>query len=259
MDLRGQDSQRGYAMAALLVSIAVMGVLMSAAMPAYRHLAIREKEAELAFRGEQYARAIALYRAKNGNQFPPSLDVLVQGKYLREKYEDPMTPDGEFRLVQVGNPNAAGQNPPQGRGNQPPQGAQQTGTFVSGGIMGVASKSTENSIRIYKGQTRYDLWPFTFNMVNRPGGNMPGAAAPGGRGSQPQPGGRGVGPGGRGAGPGGRGIGRGGRGDGRGGRGRGVGPGGRGFGPGGRGAFPLGPVAPGGRGRGGGSIEPPSL
>ena len=79
MDLRGQDGQRGYAMAALLVSIAVMGVQMSAAMPAYRHLAIREKEAELAFRGEQYARAIALYRAKNGNNFPPSIDMLVQG------------------------------------------------------------------------------------------------------------------------------------------------------------------------------------
>jgi type II secretory pathway pseudopilin PulG len=235
-------------MAALLVSIAVMGVLMSVAMPAYRHLATREKEAELAFRGEQYARAIALYRAKNGNQFPPSVDVLVQGKYLRKKYKDPMTRDGEFRLVLVGNP--AGQNQPQGpgRGNQPPQptAGQAGGAFVGGGVMGVASKSTETSIRIYKGQNRYDLWPFTFNMVNRPGGNTGEAGAPGvGRGGQPQPGA----PGGRGAGPG-RGMGPGGRGPG----GRSIGPGGRGPRPGGAGPGqnpvfePM--VRPGGRGGG---------
>lgn len=208
MDLQGQG-QRGYAMATLLVSIAVMTVLMSVAMPAYRHLARREKEAELAFRGEQYARAIALFRAKNGNTFPPSTDVLVQGKYLRKKYRDPMTPDGEFRIIPVGNPTAGQQ--PGGRGTSPPQspGAGQTGSFVGGGIMGVASKSTETSIRIYKGQSRYDMWPFTFNVVNRPGGNMPGAGGPGGRGGQPMPGGpgrgeRGVGPGrgGRGVGPG---------------------------------------------------------
>ncbi len=214
MGLQGEGGQRGYAMAALLVSIAVMAVLMSVAMPAYRHLARREKEAELVFRGEQYARAIALFRAKNGNTFPPSIDVLVQGKYLRKKYLDPMVPDGEFRLVPVGNP--TGQNPgqnPGGRGPNPAQGGRgnfpqgpggnpqaggpgQSGT-VGGGIMGVASKSTETSIRIYKGQTRYDLWPFTFNLVNRPGGNMPGAGAPGGGEGRPQPGGpgRGVGPG----------------------------------------------------------------
>jgi type II secretory pathway pseudopilin PulG len=251
MGLHGQDGQRGYAMAALLVSIAVMGVLMSAAMPAYRHLALREKESELAFRGEQYARAIALYRAKNGNQFPPSIDVLVQGKYLRKKYKDPLSPDGEFRLVLVGN--QAGQNQPQGpgRSNQPPQGrgGQTGGAFAGGGLMGVASKSTQTSIRIYKGQTRYDLWPFTFNMVNRPGG-MTGPGVPGG---QPQPGvgrgGRGIGPGGRGVGPGGRGIG-----PGRGGRG-----GQRGVGPGGRGTIFEPVVRPGGRGGGTQPNQSPDL
>jgi type II secretory pathway pseudopilin PulG len=229
-------------MAALLVSIAVMAVMMSVAMPAYRHLARREKEAELAFRGEQYARAIALFRAKNGNNFPPSIDVLVQGKYLRKKYLDPMTPDGEFRIIPVGNPTGQPGNPPlgrgapsQGRGGAAPPTTGSGQTFISGGIMGVASKSTETSIRTYKGQTRYDMWPFTFNVVNRPGGNMPGAGAPGGRGGQPQPG---MGPGrGRGNAPMGPGMGpgrQGGRGPGRGGPGQGQRIGGpvRGGGPG---------------------------
>ena len=241
MGLQGQASggrQRGYAMAALLVAMAVMAVMMTAAMPAYRHLARREKEAELVFRGEQYARAIALYRAKNGNNFPPSIDVLVSGKYLRKKFKDPMTKDGEFRIVPVGNPQGGqgqpapggrGTGPAGGRGN-PPTGQQPGpqpqsgpgGGFVGGGIMGVASKSQETSIRIYKEQTRYDMWPFTFNMVNRPGGQGPAAGQPGGPGAQ-QPG---IGPGRGGRGPGGRGP------TVPGGRGPGTGPGRGGRGPG---------------------------
>jgi hypothetical protein len=183
---------------------------MSVAMPVWRHQARREKEAELVFRGEQYARAIALYRTKNANNFPPSIDVLVQGKYLRKKYKDPMTKDGEFRVVplggQAGQQGTAQQQPPPGAGrgsippvSQPPQVQQPpisgpTGA-ASGGIIGVASKSTETSIRLYRGQTRYDMWPFTFNVVNRPGGA--GAGAPGVQGGQPQPG-MGGGRGGRG-------------------------------------------------------------
>ena len=90
---------RGYAMAALLVSIAVMGILMSAAMPVWRQTARREKEAELVFRGEQYARAIGLYQRRFAVAFPPSIDVLVEQKFLRRKYKDPMTEDGEFQVL----------------------------------------------------------------------------------------------------------------------------------------------------------------
>src|SRR3989304_8768077 len=56
MHLRGQ-SERGYAMAALLVSMAVMAIVMTAAMPVWRQITQREKEEELIFRGKQYARA----------------------------------------------------------------------------------------------------------------------------------------------------------------------------------------------------------
>ena len=54
-------------MAALLVALAIMAILMTIAMPVWRHEARREKEAELVFRGEQYARAIALFKFKNAN------------------------------------------------------------------------------------------------------------------------------------------------------------------------------------------------
>jgi len=194
MYLERQYGECGYAMAALLVTLAVMSVLMTAALPAWRHESQREKEAELVFRGEQYARAVALFRAKNQNAFPPSVDVLVQGKFLRKKYLDPIT-GKEFDLIGVGSQTPAAAQPPgAGRGGTPPAAATPpavgTGrsTNISGGIMGVHSKSQETSIRIYKGQSRYDQWNFVFTAMNRPGGNDPGALNPGGRGGAPTPG-----------------------------------------------------------------------
>jgi type II secretory pathway pseudopilin PulG len=198
MYLERQGSERGYAMAALLVTLAVMAVLMSALLPAWRHEALREKEAELVFRGEQYARAVALFRAKNQNAFPPSVDVLVQGKFLRKKYLDPIT-GKEFDLIGAGtqtptNPGTQSPNNGPSRGAPPaaspaPSSIAAGGSSnISGGIMGVHSKSQETSIRIYKGQSRYDQWNFVFTALNRPGGNDPGALNPGGRGGAATPG-----------------------------------------------------------------------
>ena len=121
-------------MAALLIALAIMAILLTVAMPVWRHEARREHEAELVFRGEQYARAVALFRFKNANipnAFPPSIDALVQGRFLRKKYKDPMTKDGEFELIGVGS-QQPGANPsqqpgstrsphPPGRGNTSPQ------------------------------------------------------------------------------------------------------------------------------------------
>ena len=212
MYLQGQHGQRGYAMAALLVALAVMSVMMSAVLPAWRHQARREKEAELVFRGEQYVRAISLWERKMGpGSRPPNFDILVQQKFLRKKYKDPMTPDGEFQPVYAGL-NAAGGGRGRGRGAAPgpspapappaPQvPGQVPGQVGPAGIFGVVSKSTETSIRIYKGRTRYDQWPFVHaGAASAPGGGV-GSPMPGGRGAQ-RPGGRGVSPGDRRGGPG---------------------------------------------------------
>jgi type II secretory pathway pseudopilin PulG len=232
MGLRGQAEERGYAMAALLVSIAVMAIIMSALLPVWHQQAQREKEAELAFRGEQYARAIYLYQAKFQSP-PPSLDVLVQQRFLRKKYKDPMTKDGEFQLLYAGSNTQPGM--PQtgpggtvGRGRQgvgptaPGAGVGGLGTSTStsigsgqsgaagtqlagglGGIMGVVSKSKEASIRVYRGGTHYNEWRFLYNAQGR--GGAPGQrGAPGmGPGGQPMPGMPGR-PGGPGRGPGGQ-------------------------------------------------------
>ena len=60
----------GYAMAALLVGLAVMAVMLSVAMPTWSHMIRREKEEELIFRGTQYARAINQYQRKFANASP---------------------------------------------------------------------------------------------------------------------------------------------------------------------------------------------
>ena len=52
MDLAGQEGQRGYAMAAVLIMISLLSIAMIALLPVWRHQSQREKEAELAFRGE---------------------------------------------------------------------------------------------------------------------------------------------------------------------------------------------------------------
>jgi type II secretory pathway pseudopilin PulG len=207
-----RTSESGYALAVLLVGIAVMSVLMSAVMPAWQHQIQREKEAELVFRGEQYARAIGLFQRKYGGAFPPSLDVLLEQKFLRRKYKDPMTPDGEFQILfqaiqapgqpGAGQPGAAAPGlgqpaaPGQPGGGAPaafgPGGTVQltplqpsggpgvaTGAIgARGGVIGVASKSKEKSIRLYNGQDRYDRWHFVYTAAAQAVG-VPGAAAPG--------------------------------------------------------------------------------
>ena len=110
--------EAGYAMAALLVGLSVMAVVMTMAMPVWSTAAKRAREDELVFRGEQYARAIGLYQRKYANALPPSIDVLLNERFLRRKYLDPIT-GGEFQALT----GAAGQATP-GVGGAGPGGAQ---------------------------------------------------------------------------------------------------------------------------------------
>ena len=68
----------GFLMVALLVGMAVTAIWMSAMLPTWRQQAQRERETELIFRGEQYARAIALFYRKNNGALPNNVDDLVQ-------------------------------------------------------------------------------------------------------------------------------------------------------------------------------------
>lgn len=228
-------------MVVLLVVIAVMAIGMAAMLPRWGQQAIREKEEELIFRGNQYARAIVLYARANNNVLPASVDVLYDGKYLRKKWKDPIT-DADFGLLPAGVPANAARGLPQGpggaRGGGP--GSAFGGQQVVGSFQGVYSTSSDTSIRIYQNQQRYSDWQFTFQTAQVLMGGARGGAAglPGRGGGDGGRGGPGGGPGGGTGGIGGRG------GDGRGGIGAPPGQG--------RGGQPIPIAPPGGRGRGGG-------
>jgi len=183
-------------MAVLLVALSVMAVLLAVAMPVWKQLAQREKEQELIFRGQQYARAIGLFQRKYANTPPPTLDVLVQEHFLRKKYKDPITnddfvpiPAAQAGTAAPGTPGAApagrggpGGQPIAGGAGQPISGGIGI-TAARGGIIGVTSASTAQSIRIYNGATRYNQWRFVYTATTAtPGGGVPGAAVPGQRG-----------------------------------------------------------------------------
>jgi type II secretory pathway pseudopilin PulG len=88
-------------MAALLVAMSITAVMMTVAMPVWKHQVQREREEELVFRGMQYVHAIALFQRKFPNAYPPNVDVLVEQRFLRKKYKDPITND-DFVLLPGG-------------------------------------------------------------------------------------------------------------------------------------------------------------
>ncbi len=237
-------SERGYAMAALLVAMSVMAIVLSTAMPVYQTVARREREAELVFRGEQYARAIAMFQRKYGNALPPDVDVLIDQRFLRKKYKDPIT-GGDFQFLGPASPELAeaqsttpqqaqdalrgrgagarGGSSPFGRSQTSGAGSQETGrgtesgrgftpisrgsTFMpaggrgaqtaagqgasaqggaAGGILAVASKSTQASMRLYNGKDKYNQWVFMATQSSLAAGAPPGSGgqAPGGRGGR---------------------------------------------------------------------------
>jgi len=228
-------------MAALLVAMSIMAVMLTVAMPVWKHAAQREKEEELVFRGTQYVHAIGMFQRKYANAYPPNIDVLVDQRFLRKKYKDPITND-DFAIIPAGTslpgggqPTGQGQRGASGstttlttnaRGAQAGAGAAQTaqpglgsrgtspiGTQSSGpggpgiqttaGISGVTSKSKAQSIRLYNGRNHYNEWAFVYMPQLQAGqGGVPGSAVPGQRGGQPgRPGGPGLNPSGRPTGP----------------------------------------------------------
>ena len=196
--------EAGYALVALVATVAVMLILMSAAGPYWKYLMRNEAEEELLFRGGEIADAIARYQRKNGNALPASLEVLVKQHFLRREYKDPMTKSGKWRFLRPGDallPGASGAlaaASAAGVGGTPttttttttrPSAFSQPGQGIgSGGFQGVATTSTEKSLRVFNGRTKYSEWLFVAGQPRivgraptgpRPGSVQPGSTRPG--------------------------------------------------------------------------------
>ena len=174
--LTGRQAEAGYSLVALLASVTIMLVLMGAGSSTWRYIMKNDREQELIFRGGEIADAIARYQKKNGNALPTSLEVLVKGKFLRRAYKDPMTKDGKWRFVRQGETVAGGLVPgapaggPGGPTTTTTTSTRPTGPSGPGGgstiggtlgtLAGVASTSTDKSLRVFNGRTKYSEWLF---------------------------------------------------------------------------------------------------
>jgi type II secretory pathway pseudopilin PulG len=214
----GRRSDAGYTLVALMATLAIASILMAAGVPTWRYLMKNSNEEELIYRGGEIADAIQRYQRKNGNALPPSLEVLVKGKYLRHAYKDPMKKDGKWRFLRPGeaigatapastrpglpgspSPSPGSQPTPAapgfpgsvGAGNQVGTTPNSVGTIggTLGVIQGVASTSDETGLRVFNGRTKYNEWLFLPGQprvvgrpqgVVQPGGITPGPLGPGG-------------------------------------------------------------------------------
>lgn len=144
-------------MAMLLVFMVILGLLLMKAQPYARAQVMRDREAELIFRGEAIAKAIKLYQLRTGS-YPRALEdlVAVRPRILRRVYKDPMTIDGEWRKIYAVQPGPSGDT---------------TGLP----IVGVASKSDEDrTYKVYRGKSMYSEW--IFSAVDT-GMSLPGGGA----------------------------------------------------------------------------------
>lgn len=203
----------GYTLVIVVLAIAIMSILMGVAVQTVEFQMRREREAELIFRGEQYVEAIRLFRMKYG-RYPMRLKEIWEAnpRVIRKEWKDPITDSEDWGLIFLGQGGRRiGPQNPLGQTPQPTQTVTYEGTRPTeddsspfgtsgkegekiGPIVGVHSKSCDESIKVYQGRTTYCEWQFVFREDG--GGRLGGGAPAGGY----RPGGPPVPPGGGGSG-----------------------------------------------------------
>ncbi len=194
----GRRAERGYTLFALLALMTLIALIATAAAPNIRQQALREREQEAIFRGEEVAEAIRLYHRYTG-RLPSSMEQLLEGvprgtkkiQVLRPAAMiDPLT-NREWKLIRPRTQPmmqfqravmlyAGGRVPPTARDPQlfTKYGMQisnivDTGTTTEtpggtdddpngiGEFIGVASRNRDESVISYYGIDRHDQWVFT--------------------------------------------------------------------------------------------------
>lgn len=188
----------GYTLFAVVALMTLLALLATAAAPSMRLQALREREREAIFRGEEVAEAIGLYFRYTG-RLPTSMEQLLEGvprgtkrlQVLRSAAAiDPITND-EWRLVRPRSQSmiqfqravmlyAGGRLPPTtsspqlfsrygvqmtnivdtGSTSSTPSGIDDSSDGI-GEFIGVSSRSREESVISYYGINRHNEWVFT--------------------------------------------------------------------------------------------------
>jgi type II secretory pathway pseudopilin PulG len=147
---RARRSAGGFTYVGLLALVVVIGLMLAAAGEVAATAAQRERETQLLWVGHEYRAAIGRYWGHK-RSYPQALqdllgaapDALVQVRYLRRLYPDPMTNAVDWVLVPAPN----------------------------GGIMGVTSSSKRAPLKTgnfdvadqdFANASAYSDWQFTF-------------------------------------------------------------------------------------------------
>jgi hypothetical protein len=169
--------EAGSAILLVLFMAAAMIVAMSVVVPKLVTQGRRQREDELAWRGEQYVRAVRLYYRKYG-RFPSNVEDFSKNPgnihFLRKEYKEPMNEtDGTWRFIYVG---------PGGQligslTRKLPIGMVAiggTGSFggTTAGPQGAQGNSPSGSSSIFSGSSG------GFGQSSQPAQNQPGAAQP---------------------------------------------------------------------------------
>lgn len=99
-----QQGERGYVLLVFMLFAALLVIGFARILPKAVFEGQREKEEETIFRGQQYQYAIQLFVRKFG-RYPNSLEELENTnnlRFLRRRYRDPLTKEGEWRLIHIG-------------------------------------------------------------------------------------------------------------------------------------------------------------
>src|SRR5262249_4998915 len=136
--------QRGYMLLSVMLLVTLMIIAMAVELPRIAQQIKRSNEEELEFRGKEYATAIKKFYHKNGT-YPVSLEQLEDTnhlRFLRKRYKDPMTQDGEWRLIHVGEAEIKLQNTGQAGLTPTPVPSGSTSGFGSPGKAGLSGGTT---------------------------------------------------------------------------------------------------------------------
>ena len=130
-------SEAGHLLVGLMVLIAVMMILMTVAAQSWVFIMRRDAEAEMIFRGEEYARALQFYKNELGS-YPLDLKVLMQRgphrhRFIRRLYKDPLANDGTWGKLYLSPTGKGFINPYASRRGTDPFGNPAEGPFPGGG------------------------------------------------------------------------------------------------------------------------------
>ncbi len=95
---RKLKAQKGFSLLELMISMFIIIILISVAIPAYMRSVQTARENVLKQNLDTMRRAISQYGADKG-KLPQSIDDLVTGEYLREKPVDPISEKTEWTEI----------------------------------------------------------------------------------------------------------------------------------------------------------------